>query len=153
MGDSLLTEEVKSYIGRETGPGEPLVIEQGAIRKFIEAVEDENPIFYDAEYAKETWYGDVTIPPLFLLTNMKSGTALDFDILLKARRTRGEDEVEILEPVRVGDTISANTKIVDIYEKKGKSGSMMFILSETVYKNQFGRTVMISRANLIKHAV
>jgi len=151
MSDSLITKEVKSYIGRETGPGEPMVIEQGAIKRFVDAVEDKNPIFYDSAYARETWYGDVTIPPFFLLTNLRSGTERDFDIPLKVtRRLKGEDEIEILEPIRVGDTITANTRIVDIYQKESKSGPMVFILSETTYRNQFGRTVMISRATIIK---
>lgn len=49
----------------------------------------------------------------------------------------------------IGDTIQAKTKIVDITEKVGRSGSMAFINSETQYRNQRGEIAMISRTTVI----
>ena len=152
MAESAVMEEAKQLIGSETGPGKPIVIERTAIEKYVEPYCDENPIYYDEAYARETWYGGLATPPFFLDTNLKSGVERDFDnIPLKVkRRLRAEDEIEYFCPIRVGDTITANTRLLDIVEKKGKSGRMVFVYTETKYTNQFGIIVMVCRTTIIK---
>ena len=49
---------------------------------------------------------------------------------------------EFLEPIHVGDVLTAVSKVLDIYEKPGKrGGSMSFAVTETTYTNQKGRVV------------
>lgn len=156
---SLITDEARALIGAETGYGEPYHIEKAVVDRFLEAIGDNNPLFFDGEYAADSWYGGLAVPPNFLLTNLKSGTERDFFTVNAQgelsfpvnarRRLRGADEIEILLPLNIGDTIRANTRITDIYEKEGRSGRMVFILSETSYKNQNEQIVMISRSTII----
>lgn len=46
-------------------------------------------------------------------------------------------------PVRPGDTLIAKSKIADIYEKTGRSGSMVFIVHRMEFTNQNGDLVSI----------
>ena len=49
------------------------------------------------------------------------------------------------KPVQAGDVITATTKVVDIYEREGRLGKMLFVISETTYKNQDGEIVAKAR--------
>ncbi len=159
MSESILTPEALALIGDETNWGEPYTIERSTVERFLESIGDTNPIYFDKEYAAESWYHGFAVPPNFLLTNLKSGTERDwFTVNEKgeflfpvnaSRRLRGGDEIEVLAPMCIGDTIQAKTKIVDITEKVGRSGSMAFINSETQYRNQRGEIAMISRTTVI----
>lgn len=156
---SLMTDEARALIGRETGYGDAYHIDAAVVARFLESIGDANPIFTDSEAARGSWYKGPAVPPNFLLTNMKNGTERDFFTVNEAgelrfpvnatRRLRGADEIEVLAPMNIGDTIRANTKITDIYEKEGRSGSMVFILSETTYKNQHENVVLITRSTVI----
>lgn len=159
MSESILTQEALSLIGDETPWGEPYTIEKNTVARFLEAIGDENPIFSDPDYAGASWYGGLAVPPNFLLTNLRSGTERDwFTVNEKgefhfpvnaSRRLRGGDEIEVLAPMCVGDTIQAKTRIVNITEKMGSSGAMAFIDTETQYRNQRGAIVMCSRTTVI----
>lgn len=151
MPQSTIPEQARAMIDRETGPGEPFEIEKGVVRRFVEAVKDTNPIFFDEAYAVKAGFERIPAPPTLLLYNMRSGSERDFDIPLPVgRRVKGGDEVEIYAPVLVGDTVTANTRICDIYEKKGRTGNMIFVITETTYTNQRGDVVMRSKATVIK---
>lgn len=141
----------REWIGRKVGPGEPLEIEWGAIRKFAEAIEDENPLYHDRDAAAASIHGGVPMPPAFLITAMGSGGERDFAIPLPvSRRIRGEDELEFVAPVVAGDTVTAETVITNIEVKEGKSGLFVIITTETTYRNQRGEPVLINRAMVIK---
>jgi hypothetical protein len=43
--------------------------------------------------------------------------------------------VQVYQLAHPGDRIRARKKYVDIYQKEGKSGTLVFILVETVYAN------------------
>jgi hydroxyacyl-ACP dehydratase HTD2-like protein with hotdog domain len=62
----------------------------------------------------------------------------------------GGNRFEYLEPVRVGDRITATGRIADVYEKSGSSGNLLFIIFETDYVNQEGHTVARLRGTAIR---
>jgi acyl dehydratase len=162
-----ITDEVKGLIGRETAWIEACdAVEQGAIRRFHQAVMDDDPIFWKDEYAVKTKYGGVVAPPLFPLHAKRrasgtpdpldrvsgdpdfDGVTRDFGLALPAisiplpRLLNGGNQVEVYQLARPGDRIRAKSKYVDIYQKEGKSGPLVFILVETVYCNQKGETLL-----------
>ncbi len=57
---------------------------------------------------------------------------------------------EDFEPVKVGDTVTATGRVADVYEKTGSSGTLLFIIFETDYVNQDGRTVARLRGTAIR---
>ena len=55
--DTFLTEEMRQQvIGRESQPVS-VDVEKGAIIKFAQAIEDDNPVFNDESAARNTRYG------------------------------------------------------------------------------------------------
>ena len=132
----------KSYIGKTS---EPIVmhVERGKIREFAKAIKDDDPLYFDEAYAtKEA--GGIVAPITFLQTIGHwddGGGRLRVPFDLK-RVLHGEQEYEFLEPIRVGDVLTAVSRILDIYEKPGKrGGSMSFAVTETTYTNQHGKVV------------
>lgn len=50
-------------------------------------------------------------------------------------------DVEFGVPVRAGDTLTSSSAVHDIYEKTGRSGTMVFVVLRTVISNQRGEQV------------
>ncbi len=51
--------------------------------------------------------------------------------------------VEVHAPLRPGDTLVGRSRIADIYEKTGRSGSMVFIVHQMEFRNQRDELVSI----------
>lgn len=150
-----LREQVEAiaaeWVGRTVGPGEPLEIEKGAVRRYAEAIGDDNPLYRDPELAAQSIHGGIPMPPGFLITAMRSGGERDLQIPLPVtRRVRGEDELIQLAPIVVGDVLRATTRVVSIEPKEARSGFMVVVTTETTYHNQRGEAVLIDRARVIK---
>ena len=60
----MLPEEITSFIGKDGGT-RTFEVEKGAIRKFADAVDDQNLLYWDDEYARNSKYGNITAPPGF----------------------------------------------------------------------------------------
>ncbi len=140
----------KSAIGRTTGTG-TMVVEKGHIRRFAQAIGDDNPLYSDEDYAKKSRYGGIIAPPTFATTlgfeskeNVLDGLDINF-----ARLLHGEQEYEYHKPIMAGDVISFSTKITDITEKEGRSGAMDIITTETTGHNQDGNKVFVGRSTVV----
>ena len=67
-----------------------------------------------------------------------------------SRVLHGEQEFEYVRPLRAGDVLTAESHQKDRYEKEGKrGGTMTFIVSETIFKDQSGEIVAYSRGTTI----
>jgi len=149
---------------------EPMLyeVERGAIRRFAEAVEDNNPLYWDDEYARTTRYGGVIAPPGFfgLPTGEVPGSGMDPDMgiqlaplanalpgMIDIMQTgvNGGTEIEFFQPVRPGDILLTYYKLVDITEKEGKLGPMVLFTFEQIFKNRIGRVVAVVRNTLITY--
>ena len=147
--ESVITQEMRDAIGVESEPATHLV-EAGAILKFALAIGDPNPVFNDEEAARRSRYGGLIAPPTFL-RSMGPGP-------LKAQvrspypaNLDGGSEWEYFEPVRSGDRITVTVKVVDISERQGRLGNMVFTTRETRYVNQIGRLVATQRGTGISY--
>jgi acyl dehydratase len=143
----------KSEIGN-TGTGVAMHIERGKIREFARAIKDNNPLYFDDEYAKKT-AGGIVPPPTFTMTQAfwEEGPRkplLTYDV---RRLLHGEQEFEYLAPVHAGDVLTGTARVADVYEKQGsRGGTMTFGIIETTYVNQRGEKVLISRSTLVETA-
>jgi len=151
-----MTDEVKAMIGTMA---EPVImeVERGAIRRYADAVGDDNPLFHDVEFAKNAGYEDMICPPGFWGWAIKGkavigGLSMVGAVLVKAGLFRildGGVDQEFYIPIRAGDTLTAYSKIADIREREGKAGKMVFTTVETTYLNQNGDKVAVNRATII----
>jgi acyl dehydratase len=121
-------------IGKEYAPY-VVTVERGKIKEFARAIGDLNPFYIDDRVGQASEWGDVIAPPTFA-TTFRDETA-DTNSLLRdlgtdiSRVLHGEQEFEMLRPIQPGQTYVCRTRILDIYEKTGKSGSMAFVVRET----------------------
>jgi hypothetical protein len=135
--DTSVVERLRARIG-QAGPSSEAVVEAGHLKRFVEAIGDPNP-----RWTKEA-------PPTFLVAltpvSMHMSEAEEYG----KGWLNGGNRFEYFEPVKVGDRISATGRIADVYEKTGGSGSLLFIVVETDYVNQDGRTVARLRGTTIR---
>ena len=128
-------------------------VEKGAIRRYAEAVGNDNALYRDEEYARRSRFGWIIAPPGFFgwpVEPANASTGLpDIVVELQEALARagfprildGGITYEYRLPVRAGDTLVATPRISDIVEKQGKSGAMMMCLFEMSYVNQNGDLV------------
>lgn len=62
----------------------------------------------------------------------------------------GGKRVEVAAPVRPGDTLSSTTAIAEIYEKTGRSGTMVFVVHRMTFTNQRGEPVATVDSRMIR---
>jgi acyl dehydratase len=156
MTEAGIPEEVAAMIGTMTEPT-IMEVERGAIRRYADAIDDSNPLFRDAEYAKNSRYGEVICPPGFFGWPLKgAGLEQMMGMLMPAmmktglfRILDGGVDYEFFLPIRAGDVLTSWGKIADIREREGKSGKMLFTTLEQTYLNQNGDLVAKSRATII----
>jgi acyl dehydratase len=128
-------------------------VERGAIRRWADAIDDPNPLYYDVEYAKSSGYGEIIAPPGFFGWPVKGKgfreivedvtehmAEAGYPLLLD-----GGMEYEFYVPIHAGDILVASTLVRDISEM---GGTMVAIL-ETTYLNQNGDKVALRRKTLV----
>lgn len=140
----------KSAIGRTTKTCS-MEVEKGHIRRFAQAIGDDNPLYHDEEHAKKSRYGGIITPPTFPTTfgfesDERVFEGLDIDY---ARLLHGEQEYEYFGPIMAGDIISFSAQITDMTEKEGKSGAMDIITTEMTGHNQNGEKVFVGRSTVV----
>jgi len=134
--------------------GKPVVmkIESGKIREFAKAIKDRNPLYYDEAFAKQE-IGGIMPPPTFLMTlaHWDDGEGQPRVSLDTRRILHGEQEFEYCKPIYAGDTLTAVTKVANIFEKKGgRGGTMTFVVMDTDFTNQKGEKVAVAHFTVIE---
>jgi len=139
-------------VGKEDPP-EYFDVEIGHLKPFAQAIEDPNPLWSDAAYATKTRYGSLTPPPTFLID---AGIIKLADKLIAILESSGVGfinkgtEIDYFLPIKAGDTIKTTAKLMDIKEKAGNNGKLLFMTLEMNYFNQRGELVKRCRDPFIK---
>ena len=145
-------------------------IEASHIMMFARSVNDDNQVYYDAEYAKKTEVGHILPPPTFY----RAVAQFDPDYFLRpkvgekwfgsAKGPTGIDEkpkssgglhaeqhFEYHQPVKPGDVLTVTTKPGKTWEKESKrAGKLTFTETIQEYRNQKGELVVTSRGVGVK---
>jgi acyl dehydratase len=123
--------QLNRVVGKEYPPY-AVTVERGRIKDFARAIGDLNPFYLDDEVGRASPWGDVIAPPTFPISFRDESGDLLRDLGTDVSRLlHGEQEFEIFRPLRPGETYLCRSKIVDQYEKTGKSGAMGFVVRET----------------------
>ena len=152
---SLITDELKKLIDVAS---EPIIfkVEEGAIQRYAQAIDDPNPLYNDPDYASKTRHGRLLAPPGFTGWPIKADRPTDklFETLIKAgappRVLDGGVEFEFIDSVGAGDILTATTKIASITERETRLGKTMFTIVEITFVNQRGNVALKSRSTLIQ---
>lgn len=138
----------KSLIGRES---EPVVhdVEKNAIRRFAEALGDANPIYLDEAAAKGAGFSGLVAPPTFPVT-LAANDRFRHSLDLGTRNIlHGEQVIEAARSVVAGDRITVKSKVADVQERTGASGSMDVLVIEDEGRDDKGDLVFRTRETLI----
>jgi len=140
----------KQFIGYEVPPT-LWDVEKGRIRFFAEVIGATDPIYFDASAAQAAGYRNVVAPPTFIFgAESDSGVLMTLLDTLKIdlrKVLHGEQRFDYHAPVCAGDTLRFQTRVTDIYDKKG--GLLEFVVRETKVTNQLGEHVADMRGILV----
>lgn len=132
----------KTNIGKAFPPV-TAAVEKGRLRFFAKAIGENNPIYTDEIAAKEAGYESLPMPPTFLFS-----LKMDVPNPFKNYENAGLALAKILhanqmfiyhQPVVAGDTLTFESHIANIYDKKG--GELLFLEEKTKVLNQFDQHV------------
>lgn len=157
---SLLTEELKSWIGREARYPAREELGRASIRYFALALGDDNPLYVDDAYAREAGYPSVIAPPTLVCeTCQYAHRAPDADgyighqwhlPLANTRLIRAGNEYEFVRPLLPSDRISVTWTLEDIVERSSsRGGTQLFVTSVARYYDADGALVATNRETLV----
>ena len=151
---SIMNEKLQKLIGTSTEPV-ILKVEEGAIQRYAQAIDDPNPLFNDVGYARKSKHGRIVCPPGFFGWPIKGEPRL-FELvgaLIQAgappNLLDGGVDFEFFEPIGAGDTLTMSSKIADMTEKASQSGNMLITTVENTVMNQNGDVAAIGRMKFI----
>ena len=140
----------RKFIGYELKPS-VLTVDRTRLQFFAKAIGEKDPVYVDPAAARAAGYADVPAPPTFLFAaELDSGVndqlLVDLDIPL-AKLLHGEQSFRYLQPVCAGDTVTVQSTITDIYNKKG--GKLEFAVKDSQVTNQRSELVAELRTVLV----
>ena len=172
---ALLPEAAKRYIGMQSEieiACDP--VERGAVRRYAQAIMDEDPIFSEP-CANNARFGGPVAPPLFPTHMFRRAFGKsdplqdrardpDFDGLAATSAQglpelepmkhlallNGGSEIEFFRYARHGETVRLRSRYADITEKESSKGAMIFVVIETEYRNGDDELLMKVRRTLIR---
>ena len=130
----------RSVMGQEYKAG-PFEVTSEAIHSFCKAMGETNPIYLDEEAARREGYRSVVAPPTMCVMFIRDLGMPDIKLQFGRTRFHAGQMVNTLAPIQAGDSLSASSHLKDVYPKTGRSGTMVFIVWETIFTNQDGREV------------
>ena len=162
MPNTLITPEVQALIGTETPPERnrfPLSEEMAY--DLADATEDPNPLYSDRDHAKRSRFGELLCPPLATWKDIAppigffgAGQESHFQVPLpfNSYGLNGGSDWQFLRPAYVGDWITRRFRILDIYEKEGRSGPLVFVVRLETQTNQHDQIVSLANRISIHRA-
>ncbi|MEQ8263925.1 MaoC family dehydratase N-terminal domain-containing protein [Pseudohaliea sp.] len=151
------TGELDRWLGIPLGGGnllDPLHVND--IRRFVQAMQNPNPLYYDADYAAESCFGRIVAPQSFVVATSDSGSGLMPAIQGRLEGTHGlltGDEWwfygPLLEP---GDKIRQERMLYDYRIVDTRfAGPTVLARGDTIYINQRGEVVAKQRASAMRY--
>ena len=157
---ALLTDELKTWIGREAHYPAREELSRASIRYFALAVGDDNPLYYDDDYARQAGHDGVIAPPTLVVETSQYahrppdedgyiGHAWDLPIN-GCRMIRAGNAYEFYRPVRPDDRISATWTLEKIEERpSSRGGTQLFVTSVARFFAADGELLALNRETTV----
>jgi hypothetical protein len=170
-------EEIASrYRGMRGDPlTAPMPVSGDAIRRFVQAIMDTDPTYFDEAVAGASKFGGIAAPPLYPVHAFRrpggtpdplqsvqddpdadgtAGTdAIGFglppiDSPFK-RLLNGGNEIEFFRCLHDGETSVARARYAEVTVKEGRSGAFLLVVIETEFSTTGGDKLLLNRQSLI----
>ena len=138
--ESVISEELEGLLNVEFGP-DVYEIEKGMVRKFAEAIEDPNPAWQEVT---PPTFPAALVPTSLVHRLFNAKTSLK-------RLLNGTSDLEYLQPIRIGDTISVTAKLTRLRQVAGQEGPTLFMFTEITWTNQRGEVAVKGKNTYIKY--
>ena len=162
MTESLIDPETAARVGTVAATATGEVIRRDW-QRWAAAVGDDNPLWFDPDYARANGYRDVICPPLYLqyailgvapLSSLRpdgSSGAVSGSLSFPnaPRRMAGGESTTFHLPAYHRDEIEMVRTISSIVEKEGRSGRFVLVTWHTVYRNQNSELVAEATTSMI----
>ena len=153
----VLVAQLQQLVGTEMTVTAQEAVGRAFIRQFALAIEDDNPLYHDEEYARGTRYGGIVAPLTYVCETWQylvgdldeTGGPAHRIRLPVGTEIRGGNEYEFFQPFRPDDILTARWKVVDVYQKQGRTGSLIFLVYDITYTNQRGERLAVNREWLV----
>ena len=129
--EAVISEELESLLNVEFGP-DVYEIEKGWVRKFAESVEDDNPAWQEVT---PPTFPAALVPTSLIHRLFNAKTSLK-------RLLNGTSDLEYLQPIKIGDTISVTAKLTRLRQVAGQDGPTLFMFTEITWTNQHGEVAV-----------
>jgi acyl dehydratase len=154
--DALITPAMRACVGR-TSPvvSLPEEISASDVRRYAQAVGDDNPLWRDDAVARRAGYRGRRVPPLLVIElHWRTGDHKAEDLVesdwsglvypegFTSYRNAGR-ELEWFAPVYVGDWLTFQSRLADLFVREGRNGPMIFTQVACDIRNQEG--VLVAR--------
>ena len=152
-------EDMQAYLNVEAPP-HVLHVEEELVRRFLEAVQDRNPLWATSADSGQPDRGSLVPPQLFcaIMTIARCSPETGkvpvpvANIPLPRRNVlEGEETWEFFAPVRVGDTITSRTRLADVKLREGKLGEMFILTYVAKSVNHQGELVARSSNTIVNY--
>jgi len=168
-------EDYARYIGVTAAPIVSAPLESDSVRRFAQAIMDDDPAYHDKVHAGALPAGGVTAPPLFPIHIMRRppGTPDPLEPLTRDpdldgtgdlgsflyglpsipmpfnRLLNGGSDIDFGRNLRIGERAVAQARYKDIRLRQGKSGDMLIVVIETRFTTEAGEHLVTVRQTAI----
>lgn len=119
----------------------PFAITPELIQTFNRSIGETNPVFTDRAAAQAAGYADILAPPTFCTLLVRNVELPDIELRFGRARFHAGQRVQSRAPIVAGDCLTASSHLKEVYPKTGRSGTMVFTVWETTFRNQDGAVV------------
>jgi hypothetical protein len=154
--DPLDTTETDKWVGKPLGGGqlkEPISVSD--IRRWVQGMQNPNPLYYDERYAAESALGEIVAPQSFTVNCTVGHGAVPAiqGYIQGTHMLFGGDEWWFYDPrIRPGDRIRCDRMLFDYRVTHTKfAGPTMFSRGDTTYINQRGEVIGKQRSTSIRY--
>lgn len=152
---TVITDEARAW-ATTPFPTYEVTVGRTDIARYARAIGETDPRYFDAEAARAAGHPDVVAPPYFPYTirmqaaNLRDRADLEPDgsssedvpPVPTTRAMAGETTLELGAAIHAGDHITMTKRIVDLFEKSGRSGTLVFVTQEFLFTNQHDDLVL-----------
>lgn len=139
-----LLDKLKQTVGQEVIFQAPDEMGRSTLRQYALAIGDFNMLYLDAEFANAHGLRDTMAPPTLICDTWQyidsdmddRGGLVGRGILGELNGLRAGNEYEFFQPIHPDDVITAHWRVKDVYERAGRTGSLVFQVIEATFYNQ-----------------
>ena len=130
----------RSLYGVEHQAG-PFEVTSEMLQAFSKSIGETGPIYNDEAAAKAAGYSGIVASPTVCTLLVRHVQLPDIKLKFGRSRFHAGQRLQAKGVIVAGDSLTASSHLKEVYPKTGRSGTMVFVVWETTFRNQNGQVV------------